>query len=468
MNDLNSKHTFKRKTNYDFFSFRNADLQKTVNFIERPETVSTRFVDIEEQIHPSLQKKQTEETSLHEKLDFQQQQLKMQFQYDSQPTFTSQQPMSVFDNNIYNDNAIVNRNITKDPEIKTPSVKQQLSQKLFNELQKEFSSFTFITESDVDFLLNKKSWDWSGNGIQNFVKELLEYNKKKQLFNEKISQLDEQYNNHTNYSDALNEIYEKDSEEIDLYISQSNHQNLNGNANKIIDDQNHLYKQLKEPVTLKKDKITLNSADRNTDKYKSPNCFQINIEKEINKNKYLIGDKKGVLFKNLHNITEIELESVIIPKYSNQEGYIDTYPYLILEVLELGKGNSGTNKHLENAFGKLIFDVDCGLYKMCTNKKITIKKTFEPPINLNSFTIHIKKPNGDFYDFGDSIVKTKQSITNHEASKENKDNDSLLEDKNENELLVENKKEPVIKPEICFDFIVTSQLKKINTLYPKF
>ena len=107
-----------------------------------------------------------------------------------------------------------------------------------------------------------------------------------------------------------------------------------------------------------------------------------------------INDKvKGTIYRNMSRITQIEVLSVVIPNQSD----LENYPYLILEIEELGGNGNGSNEWLDKSLGKLFFTEKMGKFYIHTNKINTIEKIFNTPINLNCLTICIPKPNGEIW-----------------------------------------------------------------------
>jgi len=139
--------------------------------------------------------------------------------------------------------------------------------------------------------------------------------------------------------------------------------------------------------------LTINSDDRNEELYPSPYDFKMIFE---NKNDN-IERVKGTIYQNIENITnvtKIQINSVIIP--SSPE--LENLPYLLLEIDEIGGSGSGSNEWLDKCMGKLYFSQKIGKFNIHTDKLATIEKNFATPINLNSMTIRIRKPNGDIWD----------------------------------------------------------------------
>ena len=153
--------------------------------------------------------------------------------------------------------------------------------------------------------------------------------------------------------------------------------------------------------------------------------------------------------------------------YQNEAEWIEAYPYLILEIPEFGNLENGTNKFLDESFGKLVFSTDCGNYKMHTNKLNIIEKVFNTPVNLNSITIKIRKPSGEIYNFGKSIYRKIQESSSDEESSEEESGEEESGEEQKVENTEENQKTSnLILPEISLDFKITYLKKKMKVLYP--
>ena len=145
--------------------------------------------------------------------------------------------------------------------------------------------------------------------------------------------------------------------------------------------------------------ITIDSNDRNKEKWECPNLYQIifgpTSDQELN---------KGYINQSFNNVQSVELIEAIIPRKTNNGSNYATLPYLLLEIAELGNVYQGTNDNLRKTFSQLTFDKVIGNYRYCTFPDNTrIKKIFNPRIALNKMTIRFLKPNGEIYNFGDYI-----------------------------------------------------------------
>ena len=91
----------------------------------------------------------------------------------------------------------------------------------------------------------------------------------------------------------------------------------------------------------------------------------------------------GFISRDFSNVTSVQLVSVIIPRFSIDGDCIDTYPYLLLELDELGGIYDGTNRTTTNAFCKITFDTVVGKYVHFSPQNYEpFIKEFNPRISL--------------------------------------------------------------------------------------
>ena len=225
-----------------------------------------------------------------------------------------------------------------------------------------------ITEFDIDILINKLNLDkreWVKEDTKNFVSEL-----KKTIQFKKYSN-----NILPNFSET-NKLFERDTKEKIYYI-------------------------------------TIDSNDRDKEKWPNPNHYQINFEPNSFGNN---GKNFGFINKSFNNVKSVELVESIIPAHSDNGDNYNMMPYILLEVEELGSVYQGTNDYTSQTFSKMIFDRVVGSYRYSLNK-LSIEKLFNPRIALNRFTVKFRKPNGELYNFGDYI--TNPNIKDMEEIKPN-------------------------------------------------
>lgn len=224
-----------------------------------------------------------------------------------------------------------------------------------------------------------------------------------------------------------------DTNIIEKYIARYNLSYKNPDPNillqvvtdfKELSNNNSLLKNLKKEENKAKLKdeyneflISIDSKDRNLDKYKVPNNFKI----EFVSNSY---NSEKKLLISYDNIVSVQLVSAIFPKEGLNGISIEDYPYLILEIEELGSNYNSTNDYSSKAFAQLTFDLDMGKFKkLVARSESEYKKNFNPNININSFTISIKTPDGKLYNF-------KPSFTNFDYNKKNV-NEELINNDND-------------------------------------
>ena len=130
--------------------------------------------------------------------------------------------------------------------------------------------------------------------------------------------------------------------------------------------------------------LVIDSKDRNTEKDKLPNDFEIDLTE-----------------KNLRNVKSIELTDCIILKSDKDVQSSDSgvqYPYLLLEIEGISSNMIGSNDVLNNSFAILKNYTEDGDYKYYT--ELDVDKKFDVPINLSKMRIRFKTPTGELFNFG--------------------------------------------------------------------
>jgi hypothetical protein len=169
--------------------------------------------------------------------------------------------------------------------------------------------------------------------------------------------------------------------------------------------------------------IVIDSKDRDYSKFTSPNSFVIDFSPPSGSSSEI---NTGYVNRAFGNIIRCELINVIMLDTSEEEDSSDTsgskIPYLLLEIEELGGNYEGTNDVLSKSFAMLTNYTLSSGYKHyllnSVNSDYTIKKVYNPRINLNRMTIKLKKPDGSIYNFGaindantDTVIKLSFRIT---------------------------------------------------------
>ena len=233
-----------------------------------------------------------------------------------------------------------------------------------------------VNENDINILLKKHNINskiYAENKIEkktihNFTKEL------KNFIDHKIK---------IKKNDKLEKIYKETIDDPD------------SKENIVIDIENSKYKKYTNIFF-----ISIDSKDRNIDKYPKINDFSINFGYQDNSN-----TNAGFIRKKFSNVEYVKLISIIIPKKGIDGELVSDYPYLLLDINELGNIYEGSNKYLDSTFAQIIFDVNYNenwLTFSNTTNPIFIKY-FNPRIDINKFTIRFRKPNGELFNFGNNI-----------------------------------------------------------------
>lgn len=205
--------------------------------------------------------------------------------------------------------------------------------------------------------------------------------------------IDKKTNSIEKIQNQSNEIQSKNSYDV----SQLNYQDLLNNSGVLkthspSNDVDPLLQRQKEKDKIESFKnektsmvyLVIDSKDRNTDKDKLPNDFEIDLTE-----------------KNLRNVKSIELTDCIILKSDKDVQSSDSgvqYPYLLLEIEGISSNMIGSNSVLNNSFAILKNYTEDGDYKYYT--ELDVDKKFDVPINLSKMRIKFKTPTGELFNFG--------------------------------------------------------------------
>lgn len=191
----------------------------------------------------------------------------------------------------------------------------------------------------------------------------------------------------------------------------------NNMLNNINNDKN----QEKNEVIYNEFLISIDSRDRNISNFNNPNEFKIDFTPDNLQTESL----NGYISTKFENVVSVQLISAIFPKVILDGNSVEDYPYIILEIDELGSSYKSTNNNSSKAFAQLTFDIDMGKFKKLVARSDTeYKKNFNHGITLDSFTLRIKTPNGELYNFGPN--KNNLKINNIKI-----DEDSKIDEKDE-------------------------------------
>jgi len=141
--------------------------------------------------------------------------------------------------------------------------------------------------------------------------------------------------------------------------------------------------------------VIVDSIDRNTEKWSTINPFGVTFGYPSGSKAGDTQSYKGYLDKIISNVYEIELIEVIIPVSTYNGDNLATYPYLLLEIEELGSNFTGSNQYLTNSFAKISFCEQNGNYYYHKKDENNLnKRTFSPRITLNKLTFTLRTPDG--------------------------------------------------------------------------
>lgn len=156
--------------------------------------------------------------------------------------------------------------------------------------------------------------------------------------------------------------------------------------------------------------IVIDSKDRDRQKFANPSYFVIDFSPANFNPASPESANTGFISRAFGNIISCEVLDVVMLHTADQSDSSDSaalnprIPYILLDMAELGTNYQGTNDELNKCFAMLTsYDVTDN-YKHfninADNSSHTIKKVYNPRINLNRLTIQIKLPNGQLWDFG--------------------------------------------------------------------
>ena len=156
--------------------------------------------------------------------------------------------------------------------------------------------------------------------------------------------------------------------------------------------------------------IVIDSKDRDQTKFPNPSHFVIDFSPANFNPASPESANTGFISRAFGNIISCEVLDVVMLHTADQSDSSDSaalnprIPYILLDMPELGTNYQGTNDELNKCFAMLTSYEVADNYKHfhinADNSSHTIKKVYNPRINLNRLTIQIKLPNGQLWDFG--------------------------------------------------------------------
>lgn len=156
--------------------------------------------------------------------------------------------------------------------------------------------------------------------------------------------------------------------------------------------------------------IVIDSKDRDRIKYPDPSYFVIDFSPANFNPSNPESANTGFISRAFGNIISCEVLDVVMLHTADQSDSSDSaalsprIPYILVDMQELGTNYQGTNDELNKCFAMLtsydVIDNYKHFHINADNSSHTIKKVYNPRINLNKLTIQIKLPNGKPWDFG--------------------------------------------------------------------
>jgi hypothetical protein len=156
--------------------------------------------------------------------------------------------------------------------------------------------------------------------------------------------------------------------------------------------------------------IVIDSKDRDRTKFPYPSHFVIDFSPANFNPTSPESANTGFISRAFGNIISCEVLDVVMLHTADQSDSSDSaalnprIPYILLDMPELGTNYQGTNDELNKCFAMLtsydVMDNYKHFHINADNSNHTIKKVYNPRINLNRLTIQVKLPNGQLWDFG--------------------------------------------------------------------
>ena len=156
--------------------------------------------------------------------------------------------------------------------------------------------------------------------------------------------------------------------------------------------------------------IVIDSKDRDRTKYPNANYFVIDFSPANFNPGNPESANTGFISRAFGNIISCEVLDVVMLHTADQSDSSDSaalnprIPYILLDMQELGSNYQGTNDELNKCFAMLtsydVIDNYKHFHINAENSSHTIKKVYNPRVNLNRLTIQIKLPDGKPWKFG--------------------------------------------------------------------
>ena len=101
--------------------------------------------------------------------------------------------------------------------------------------------------------------------------------------------------------------------------------------------------------------VFVDSYDRNRNKWENINLFQFSMGFFCG---FTYGNEENTVERALSNVESISITRIVLPSFDVDGNNIsEKYPYVLLNIAELGNKTNETNKHLNNSYGQLMSPV---------------------------------------------------------------------------------------------------------------
>lgn len=149
-----------------------------------------------------------------------------------------------------------------------------------------------------------------------------------------------------------------------------------------------------QPKILRERFLAVNSKDRNSSNYVSPNSYVVHLDASDD------SSSSAAVGKVYKNVVSVELIGGFLP----DQGNIRQEPYLLLHIDELEDTFDGTNAALSKAFAFMQLDSSItSAYWLNLKDNMTkfVRKEYNPPIaTLSKLTIKITDQSNNIFDWG--------------------------------------------------------------------
>ena len=290
---------------------------------------------------------------------------------------------------------------------------ETISKKIYNYLDKKYPNLkTYNLElSNIQTILSKTKID-NKNDISNIISKIEEHIKKVNTKANNILNYTQDTKTKINYDKKVNET----QNEVGInnqFIEQIS--NLKEQYNPVSESfplkEREKLAEIVTPETIDRiHYIVIDSKDRNTSINSPPNNYTIQMSPSNDKS-------SGYISKGYLNVKSIELIDCILKDtstFTNASNNGSNFPYILLEIDELGSMFEGTNNELSKSFAILKNYTETNgffYYNLVGNSSNdSLIKYFYPNKSLSKLTIKFKTPDGSLFNFGDEATSSSSTI----------------------------------------------------------